>query len=425
MIKFRLFITIAFLLFAACKQVPVKVGTLPIPNNSRIVHVKLIDTLGTVALAVPARYDTFFSWIDYSDCGKPCDEQKYRFQPKNLRITKETGWFWLGEPKDSVERFTISHSGYFPFHNGDTAKNLIQHNYLKAELKSDPSNPPIVFDTIEKINDRYYSIIAMEKTDTVQSKKVLAATTIRGNLIKFQYDLLTKKDDSIERNFLKNSIDLIRTIHITDTSPKQNLQPKSKTYEQGPIYSDSSIQFYTKGNNKYIIIDTIRFQIPVDVNITPANIYDGIYELKSDSLVKHKFLITKKLIFLTTFEDLGMGIRSNLYAFDMVHKRLIRDSSFDRSYLHSSAGIFIIESDRIFSIDKSGYYQKKHEFIIPAGLYLVKEQYFENIKDVYKVGEEIPGDTSSMIPFFKSSISPHSKGALLLPDDWWKVDENF
>jgi hypothetical protein len=207
-------IAIALFLLMACKETPIqRVGALP--ASSKTVDVQLIDTLGTVTLSIPVRYDTSFSWIDHSDCGKPCDMQKYRFQPKSLKITKESGWIWLGEPKDSIERLTISHSGYFPFHNGDTAKNLVQHNHIKAELVSDPANPPIVFDTIERIGDRYYSIIEMERSDTVQSKRVLAATTIKGNLIKFQYDLLTKKKDSIETNFIKNSIDLIRTIRVS------------------------------------------------------------------------------------------------------------------------------------------------------------------------------------------------------------------
>ena len=214
MIRNCLFISMALLLFASCKEVTVKEGVLLVPGNSKIVQVKLIDTLGILTLSVPVRYDTFFSWIDHSDCGKPCDQQKYRYQPKSLRITKESGFVWLGEPKNSVERFTISHSGDFPFHDGDTAKDLVRHEHIRSQLTSDPANPPIIFDTIEKINDRYYSIFAMQRSDTVSRKKVLAVTTIKGNSIRFQYDLLTNKADSVGRDFIKNSIELIRTIRI-------------------------------------------------------------------------------------------------------------------------------------------------------------------------------------------------------------------
>src|SRR6185312_4147553 len=114
---------------------------------------------------------------------------------------------WLGEPKDSVDRFTISHSGDFSFHKVDTAKDFVRHEHLKSQLASDPSNPSIIFDTIEKINDRYYSIFAMQRSDTNRCEKVLAVTTIKGNLIRFQYDLLTKKTDSVGTNFIKNSLE--------------------------------------------------------------------------------------------------------------------------------------------------------------------------------------------------------------------------
>ena len=169
----------------------------------------------------------------------------------------------------------------------------------------------------------------------------------------------------------------------------------------------------------------MRFRIPDDVDITAANIYDGIYELKGGSLVRHTLLITKKLAFLTTFEDVGTGNRTKLYVFDIAHRSLIRDSAFKNSYLNSSAGIFIIDSisNRIFSVDKSGYYEKRGSFIIPAGLYSVQGRFFKIIKIVYKVGEEIPGDTSSLVPFFKSSISTGSKRALVLPGDWWKNED--
>jgi hypothetical protein len=214
MIRNFIFTTITFFFLGSCKEGLGKREALPVPLNSQIISVNLVDSLGTVTLAIPNRYDTSFVWVDHSDCGKPCDMQKYRFQPKILKVTKESGFIWLGEPKDSVERLTISHSGYFPFHAGDTAEDLARHKQLRAKLASDASNPPVIFDTLEKINDRYYSIVAMEKSDTIRSKRVLAITTIKGNEIQFEYDILTKKNDSIGRDFIKNSLDLIHTIHI-------------------------------------------------------------------------------------------------------------------------------------------------------------------------------------------------------------------
>jgi hypothetical protein len=208
-------LTIAILmLLISCSDLSKDKKINQLPEDAKNVQVELIDSLGMVTLSLPMRYDTGFSWVHYSDCGKPCDEQKYRFQPKELPIIKESGWVW-SEPKDSVERFTISHKMDFPFHDGDTARNMVRHNHIIEQLKSNPQNPPIVFDTIQKIDGRYYSIIVMDKSDSMQSKKVLAVTTIKNNEVKFQYELLTRKNDLTERDFIKNSIDFIKTIHIS------------------------------------------------------------------------------------------------------------------------------------------------------------------------------------------------------------------
>jgi hypothetical protein len=129
-------IIILAILLVSCNNIAEKKSITQPPENSKSIEVQLVDSLGIINLSVPLRYDTSFSWVHHSDCGKPCDEQKYRFQSKELPITKETGWIWLGKPKDSIDRFTISHSGYFPFHDGDTTKNIVSHNQMKVQLKS-------------------------------------------------------------------------------------------------------------------------------------------------------------------------------------------------------------------------------------------------------------------------------------------------
>lgn len=216
MIRFNsLLCCILLALFNSCGSGQIKKDAGGPPEKLISVKVHLIDSLGEIRLSMPARFDTSFSWVQLSDCGKPCEQRKYRFQPKALPILKESGWINRIELKDSVENLTISHSGYFPFYNGDTAKNIVRHDHIRKELISGFEGIKIVFDTIQKIDDRYYSIFAM-KADTIQLRRVLAVTTIRGNLIRFQYELLTKKNDSSVSKFIKNSIDLLQTIHISN-----------------------------------------------------------------------------------------------------------------------------------------------------------------------------------------------------------------
>lgn len=183
-------------------------------ESSRRIQIRLVDSLGQVTLAVPARYDTVFSWVNHSDCGKPCDEQEYRCQPKVLPITEESGFYWRGEPRDSIDRFTISHPSDIQYRGEDTAMDSLRHKYLKLQIVNNSENPVIVNDTIEKIGDRYFSIFVMQRSDTIDNIRVLAVTTIKGNEVKFCYDLLSKKGNLLEKSFIKNSLDLIRTIQV-------------------------------------------------------------------------------------------------------------------------------------------------------------------------------------------------------------------
>jgi hypothetical protein len=126
-------------------------------------------------------------------------------------------WFDL---KDSIERFTISHSGYFPFHdNFDSANFLKSHQYQKESMKEDAATYKIKSDTIEKIGDRLFSIFIIDLYDSVKSqysRKVLAATSIKGNVVEFNFELLTKQKDSLKDNFLENSRYFLRTVRISN-----------------------------------------------------------------------------------------------------------------------------------------------------------------------------------------------------------------
>ncbi len=213
----RLFLFILFTVFVACNNVSKVDVIITPPEKSKINIIKLADSLGTVTISLPSRYDTNFSWTHHSDCGSSCDKIKYRFQPKSLPINKESGWMWF-DLKDSIESFTISHSGYFPFHaDYDSTIFLQLHQNNKANLLVSPDTYKINSDTIEKIGGRFYSIFLIDIYDTAKhqySKKLLAATTIKSNGIEFNFELLTKHKDSLKDNFLDNSKYFLRTVQI-------------------------------------------------------------------------------------------------------------------------------------------------------------------------------------------------------------------
>ncbi len=208
---------ILVILLTSCIDKSQKVRVENLPKNSKPSTTTLKDSLGTVFFYIPAHFDTTFTWTNYSDCGKPCNHEQYRYQPKTHPIFKESG-FYYDIPDIPVEQFTILHSGYFLFHDGDTSKNVGRHENFKSRLSNDPINGTILHDTIEKISDRYFSVVSMKGYDKGRKRhfaKLAALTTIKGNEIEFHYDIKTKDKINL-KEFYQNSIKLLRTSRISN-----------------------------------------------------------------------------------------------------------------------------------------------------------------------------------------------------------------
>jgi hypothetical protein len=203
-------------LFVSCNYVSKDAA--PEPSNIKVINLQ--NGLGTVSVFLPVRYDTTFTWIHYSDCGRPCEKRKYRVQPKTLPLFQENGY----RPAllhDSVEQFTIVHNPYIPAADIDNPDNqefiTLFHDHKKYGIIHDPDIRVIKSDTIEKIGDRYFSIIVVDKYDTAKaqySKKLLSTTTIKKGTIDFNFELLTKQKGSATENFIDNAKYYLRTIRI-------------------------------------------------------------------------------------------------------------------------------------------------------------------------------------------------------------------
>jgi hypothetical protein len=209
------------LLLAACDVSENKITP---PENSKTQMINLEGGLGVVSLSLPVRYDTTFTWIHYSDCGAPCEKRKYRFQPKSLPVNMENGYFYK-TLKDSVEQFTIVHNPYIPIGDSDNTDNrdfiTSFHDHEKFEITHNPTLRFIKSDTIEKIGDRYFSIIVIDKYDTASaefSKKLLSTTTIRRGTIDFNFELLSKKKNLLTEKFIDEAKYYLRTIRIGNSN---------------------------------------------------------------------------------------------------------------------------------------------------------------------------------------------------------------
>lgn len=186
------------------------------PLNSRDTTITLKDSLGNISLTIPNRYDKFSVWTHFSDCSS-CGREKYRFQSSKSPINLESGWIW-NEQNDSIDQLTIEHSQYIRIRDSSepTAIKFL-HERMLYSAKSEPLmyGDKFRFDTIQEINGRLFSIITADfynDSTKLFSKVVWGATHIRGNLVEFKFNLLTKKRDSISDNFVNNSKQLLYQI---------------------------------------------------------------------------------------------------------------------------------------------------------------------------------------------------------------------
>jgi hypothetical protein len=212
----KLSVIIIVLFLVACNDTTTQTIVAVKPLNSKDTTFTLKDTLGDISITIPHRYDTFVVWTQHSDCSR-CGNEKYRFQPKSLPIYKESGWYWH-DRKDSIEQFTIEHPQYIII-NDSFPVNAIEmlHGRMLEEAKSDPLMYKDKFhlDTIENINGRRFSIITSENYEystKLYSKAVWGTTLIKGNNVKFKFALLTSRQDSITKNFIRNSKELLHQI---------------------------------------------------------------------------------------------------------------------------------------------------------------------------------------------------------------------
>lgn len=211
---FKAFCIVPFLFVLSCVSNDSKVIS---ANNSKFTF-KLIDNLGSVSIDFPEQTDTFFSWIQKSDCGKPCEHGDYRFQSKSNRIFKESGFFWIGEPEDSVNQLTIYHQRVerlLPFN--DSLIFYAQNSLLKRML-ADPATANVLMDTVIKINDRNFYIfkVANLNKNNVFERSLVAFTTISGTILEFHYKLLTTTYDSTTKNFFDQSLKNLLTVKLKD-----------------------------------------------------------------------------------------------------------------------------------------------------------------------------------------------------------------
>jgi hypothetical protein len=213
--KTLLFFAVLFLSSVSC-QTKNSDGHTTIELKGNEKTIVLQEGVGKILLYIPPSYDTSFSWTHLSDCGKPCDKIKIRFQPRNNKVFKESGTFWVG-PTNQVEQLTVSYPAILatgPVQGRTLEESKSDHSSFILGIKNDNSNPPIVLDTMEMIQGRVFSIAAMEKREVPTIVIVLANTVYKGNDISFRYEMKKELDNRDVTPFIKNSIRYLKTVRF-------------------------------------------------------------------------------------------------------------------------------------------------------------------------------------------------------------------
>ncbi|TWV96309.1 hypothetical protein [Chitinophaga pinensis] len=190
-----------------------------IPAHSKKVVIKLMDSLGIVTMHVPERYDTAFVWEHETD-NAPSDRTKCRFQPKGNSIFKETGFFSMGMPYDSVDQLTIVYPSHiYDLRDGDTTRIRIESKRFRERLNAEGTPiGNVLIDTCFTIHDRPIAIMGTRHyipRTGVTFLELAAVTLVRGQGIAFQFNMTVPPKDSTVKKFVPDAIDIVKTIRFS------------------------------------------------------------------------------------------------------------------------------------------------------------------------------------------------------------------
>jgi hypothetical protein len=218
--KYSLWLIILF--FAGCHEHTSQESKPSVSRTLNVTTLRLADSLGTLKIGVPYKNDTFFTWINHSDCGKPCDKQMYRYQSKTMPVQEESGFFPPMLLMDSVDEITISHESWLHFLRTDPGISLGRHKDLEDHSKIQSGNMSLVRDTLFAVDGRNFSVYELERSDSVYGREVFATTSVRGVEIEFDFKFASRTKAIDEVIFFRDVMDIIRTIRVEPVPAKGN-----------------------------------------------------------------------------------------------------------------------------------------------------------------------------------------------------------
>lgn len=186
-------------------------------SNFRDDTVRLKNGLGIIILEVPSRYDTILIWTNRSDCSS-CGYEQYRFQRKNYPVFLESGFYWKGDPKDSVDEITIRQPiDSLPM---DSIIRISEsdHELYVEEYSKDPLYYPITRDTLINIKSKRYSVVFadhFDSTSMVFQQTLIAKCVVNGSDVEIKFRHWDKNSRS--NSFSQECLYILNSVRFSNS----------------------------------------------------------------------------------------------------------------------------------------------------------------------------------------------------------------
>lgn len=191
------------------------IACMPEIPGYRPVTLVLKDNRGTINMTVPVEWDTTFQWTSHSDCGLPCEEIKYRFQPKKYPIHMENDWFDTKMPTDSVAQLTITHEAMLPKPGKAVPYDSGYRRQMRQFFTREGFGNYIILDSLIVAGQHRIPAVGMQTNmDQTRIFRIYALVEVNAGSVQLEFERLSsqeKKDDEI---FWKKVCAVIMSIRI-------------------------------------------------------------------------------------------------------------------------------------------------------------------------------------------------------------------
>lgn len=185
------------------------------PDITRVRQIPLEHKAGTLFITLPAKFDTTYKWVNYSDTDCS-DKFQIRWADSHTTLHKESGFFYPNKRiTDTLCQFTISQYYYRECLPGwDEEREYTETDlacFAQARMEMHPHDK-LVRKEIKKINNHTYMIIAVVATGRQENHVYLKALTYTHN---YPIDLLFESSARDSTGFLSEAYRALLTTRFS------------------------------------------------------------------------------------------------------------------------------------------------------------------------------------------------------------------